>query len=393
MLGLGPVFAQSTSAVVNTSTCERPEYPSASRRLEEEGSVKLKFLVGTDGKVIDSQVEKSSGFRRLDEAARQGLLKCQFKPASVGGIPQQSWATMTYTWRLETKTANSPNQCPPQLRLSAGYGCLYDYRFTSQKDIETNREIAQIAAQSMGYVITAAKDKNCNSISIKSITSSNAGDDSIAKSLSACQKQGCECGILVNNGIVVDQNLFSKYANYSTQNTSIQSVSPPVNNVPLVGESSLPACLGAGFGHNCWGTVTDANGKKYVGEFQNYKRRGQGIEYSQNGNVLRSGVWLNNGLSESRTIDTKLFPFNATFLNPTAAIDDQLTNDNAKEERDRLALEVERERQKRQELEQQLRVAQQSIQPNKQPVTLGIERRVALVIGNATYKVNPLKIL
>ena len=119
MLGLGPVFAQSTSAVVNTSTCERPEYPSASRRLEEEGSVKLKFLVGTDGKVIDSQVEKSSGFRRLDEAARQGLLKCQFKPASVGGIPQQSWATMTYTWRLETKTANSPNQCPPQLRLSA----------------------------------------------------------------------------------------------------------------------------------------------------------------------------------------------------------------------------------------------------------------------------------
>ena len=79
IFGCGTVLAQNKSAVVNTSSCGRPEYPAASRRLEEEGVVQLKFLVGTDGKVIESQVEKSSGFRRLDEAARQGLLKCQFK--------------------------------------------------------------------------------------------------------------------------------------------------------------------------------------------------------------------------------------------------------------------------------------------------------------------------
>ena len=135
VFGCGTVLAQSTSAVVNTSSCEKPEYPALSKRLEEEGTVQLKFLVGTDGKVIESAVEKSSGFRRLDEAAREALSKCQFKPALVGGISQQSWASMKFTWRLETKTANSPNQCPLKLRLSAGYGCLYDYRFTSQKDI------------------------------------------------------------------------------------------------------------------------------------------------------------------------------------------------------------------------------------------------------------------
>ena len=389
LVGLGPVFAQSTSAVVNTSTCERPEYPSASKRLEEEGSVKLKFLVGIDGKVVDSQIEKSSGFRRLDEAARQGLLKCQFKPAIVGGVPQQSWASMTYTWRLETKTANSPNQCPPKLRLSAGYGCLYDYRFTSQKDIETSREVGQVAAQSpMGYVITAAKDKNCNSISIKSITSSNSGDDSIAQSLSACQKNGCECGILVNNGIVVDQNLFSKYANSTTRVTSNQPESSPINSVPLASESNLPACLGAGFGHNCWGTVTDANGTKYVGEFQNYERRGQGIQYSQSGTVLRSGTWLRN-LVSAHPIETSKFPFNTSTQNQTVAVNNQSANDTSKVERDLLALEVELERRKRQELEEQLRVAQQ--QSAKPTASYGIERRVALVIGNATYKVNPLK--
>jgi TonB family protein len=106
-LGWGSVFAQSTTAAGSTSTCGRPEYPSASIRLGEEGVVHLKLLVGTDGKVIESQVEKSSGFRRLDEAARQGLLKCQFKPAIVGGLPQQIWANMKYTWRLDLATAPS----------------------------------------------------------------------------------------------------------------------------------------------------------------------------------------------------------------------------------------------------------------------------------------------
>jgi protein TonB len=90
-----------TAAVVNSANCEKPEYPSASRRLEEEGTVSLRFLVGVDGKVIQAEVEKSSGFRRLDEAARAGLAKCQFKPATLDGKPEQAWASMKYTWRLE----------------------------------------------------------------------------------------------------------------------------------------------------------------------------------------------------------------------------------------------------------------------------------------------------
>lgn len=90
-----------TAAGVNVNQCEKPEYPSASRRLEEEGTVALRFLVGVDGKVIQSEVEKSSGFKRLDEAARAGLSKCQFRPALVDGKPEQAWASMKYTWRLE----------------------------------------------------------------------------------------------------------------------------------------------------------------------------------------------------------------------------------------------------------------------------------------------------
>lgn len=90
-----------TAAVVNAANCEKPEYPSASRRMEEEGTVHLRFLIGPDGKVMQSEIEKSSGYRRLDEAARTGLSKCQFRPATVDGKPEQAWASMRYVWRLE----------------------------------------------------------------------------------------------------------------------------------------------------------------------------------------------------------------------------------------------------------------------------------------------------
>ena len=91
-----------TGAVIQPGAhCAKPDYPSASRRMEEEGTVTLKFLIGVDGKVIQADIEKTSGFTRLDEAARNALSKCQFRPGSVDGKPEQSWASIRYTWRLE----------------------------------------------------------------------------------------------------------------------------------------------------------------------------------------------------------------------------------------------------------------------------------------------------
>ena len=81
--------------------CAKPDYPSASRRMEEEGTVTLKFLIGVDGKVLQADIEKSSGFARLDEASRNALSKCQFRPGTVDGKPEQSWTTIQYKWRLE----------------------------------------------------------------------------------------------------------------------------------------------------------------------------------------------------------------------------------------------------------------------------------------------------
>ncbi len=93
---------QRTSAVIDAKRgCDEPEYPSASRRAEETGTVTLRFLIDVDGRVVDSKIETSSGFPRLDRAARDALSRCTFKAGTVDGKPEQSWASIRYTWRLQ----------------------------------------------------------------------------------------------------------------------------------------------------------------------------------------------------------------------------------------------------------------------------------------------------
>jgi protein TonB len=90
-----------TPPVIDAARCEKPEYPPAARRFGETGTVVLRILVGVDGKVISSEVQTSSGSKRLDEAARQGLGLCRFKPGMVDGKPEQAWATLRYAWKLQ----------------------------------------------------------------------------------------------------------------------------------------------------------------------------------------------------------------------------------------------------------------------------------------------------
>jgi protein TonB len=96
-----PRVAVNTAPVVNAASCDKPEYPPAARRANETGTVLLNFLIDVNGKVIDSKIERSSGSRRLDEAARAGLELCNFRPATVDGKPTRAWARIEYVWRLE----------------------------------------------------------------------------------------------------------------------------------------------------------------------------------------------------------------------------------------------------------------------------------------------------
>src|SRR6266480_3004941 len=92
---------QRTAAVVDARGCEKPPYPAASLRANERGIVRLSFLIDVDGKVLESKVERSSGYRRLDEAARAALGACKFRPATVDGRPERAWARIDYDWKIQ----------------------------------------------------------------------------------------------------------------------------------------------------------------------------------------------------------------------------------------------------------------------------------------------------
>jgi protein TonB len=94
----GPVHV---AAVVDSRACQKPEYPPKSLRNEETGTVTLQFLIGIDGRVVESKVEKGSGYRDLDNAARNALSLCKFIPGTTDGKPEQSWTRMQYVWKLE----------------------------------------------------------------------------------------------------------------------------------------------------------------------------------------------------------------------------------------------------------------------------------------------------
>jgi periplasmic protein TonB len=81
--------------------CVRPDYPAKAARNGDTGTVGLALLIGVDGKVSDSKVERSSGFKELDRAAVAALSMCKFKPATTDGVPEPAWSKMAYVWSLD----------------------------------------------------------------------------------------------------------------------------------------------------------------------------------------------------------------------------------------------------------------------------------------------------
>ena len=78
-----------------------PEYPPASRRAGEAGTVTLRAYVGADGRCSQVEVVKSSGFDKLDEAAvREVQRNWRFVPGKEDGKPVAMWHTFAVTFRL-----------------------------------------------------------------------------------------------------------------------------------------------------------------------------------------------------------------------------------------------------------------------------------------------------
>ncbi len=96
-----PVQFSSNGKQMLADACS-DRYPSASRRLNEEGVVKVLVYVSADGRATDAKVETSSGFPRLDEA-NVACVKAAgkaFMPSKVGNQAVGAWQIMSYRWKL-----------------------------------------------------------------------------------------------------------------------------------------------------------------------------------------------------------------------------------------------------------------------------------------------------
>jgi len=79
----------------------QPNYPAASRRLDEEGTVLVRVRVGTDGRVIAAELLRSSGYPRLDEAAVAHARRAwRFVPATRDGAAVEGWREVPVRFEL-----------------------------------------------------------------------------------------------------------------------------------------------------------------------------------------------------------------------------------------------------------------------------------------------------
>lgn len=78
-----------------------PEYPPLAKRMGEEGRVTLRVLVNEKGNPDQVKVQQTSGSPRLDEEARQAILRSQFKPHIENGKAIAVYTIVPITFHLD----------------------------------------------------------------------------------------------------------------------------------------------------------------------------------------------------------------------------------------------------------------------------------------------------
>ncbi len=79
-----------------------PAYPTLSRRLGEFGSVLLRVYVSAEGAAAQVEIRQSSGYERLDKAARDTVQRWRFVPAKQGGQGVDAWVLVPISFSLRS---------------------------------------------------------------------------------------------------------------------------------------------------------------------------------------------------------------------------------------------------------------------------------------------------
>jgi periplasmic protein TonB len=78
-----------------------PVYPAISRRMGEQGKVVIRVLIDVDGTAQQAQVQQSSSFARLDQAALTTVARWRYVPGKRAGVPEAMWFNVPINFVLE----------------------------------------------------------------------------------------------------------------------------------------------------------------------------------------------------------------------------------------------------------------------------------------------------
>ena len=78
----------------------RPAYPSLAREAGIEGTVRLKVVVGADGKVLDVRVLSSDVTPSMEKAAVAAAKRCRFQPGRQGSNAVKATVVIPFHFRL-----------------------------------------------------------------------------------------------------------------------------------------------------------------------------------------------------------------------------------------------------------------------------------------------------
>jgi protein TonB len=79
----------------------KPAYPALSRRLQETGTAVVQLVIDEHGTIESARVASSSGFPRLDDAARQAVLASACSPYLRDGTAKRASAAVPFTFSLD----------------------------------------------------------------------------------------------------------------------------------------------------------------------------------------------------------------------------------------------------------------------------------------------------
>lgn len=79
----------------------KPPYPPMSKRLNEQGSVIMRVLIGADGLPQKAEIRKSSGFDRLDQSAATTVMKWRYVAGRRAGVAEAMWFNVPINFVLE----------------------------------------------------------------------------------------------------------------------------------------------------------------------------------------------------------------------------------------------------------------------------------------------------